>query len=56
MANLYLIFFFPFLWVQPLIVNALGPVANISPAAPSIERPNILPPAVSISSLVSPAC
>ncbi|XP_062119809.1 protein TOPLESS-RELATED PROTEIN 2-like [Humulus lupulus] len=40
---------------KPLIVNALGPVSNVSPSVPqTMERPNIMPPAVSISSL-SPA-
>lgn len=40
--------------MQPLIVNALGPVANVSGAvAPTVERPDRIPPAVSISSLVS---
>lgn len=37
---------------KPLIVNALGPVANVSSAvASTLERPNIIPPAVSISTL-----
>ncbi|EXB29178.1 Protein TOPLESS [Morus notabilis] len=37
---------------KPLIVNALGPVANVSSAVgPTLERSNIIPPAVSISGL-----
>ncbi|KAJ0015143.1 hypothetical protein Pint_21768 [Pistacia integerrima] len=37
---------------EPLIVNALGPVGNVSGAiAPTLERPDRVPPAVSINSL-----
>ncbi|KAK1570484.1 hypothetical protein Q3G72_002623 [Acer saccharum] len=39
---------------KPLIVNALGPVTNVSGAmAPTLERPDRVPPAVSISGLGS---
>lgn len=37
---------------KPLIVNTLGPVASVSASiAPSMERPDRIPPSVSISSL-----
>ncbi|KAJ0078860.1 hypothetical protein Patl1_24438 [Pistacia atlantica] len=40
---------------QPLIVNALGPVGNVSGAiAPTLEQPDRVPQAVSISSLKIP--
>ncbi|KAJ0014388.1 hypothetical protein Pint_21632 [Pistacia integerrima] len=40
------------LFWQPLIVNALGPVGNVSGAiASTLERPDRVPPAVSINSL-----
>ena len=41
-------------YLQPLLGNSLGPLANVSPAAaPIMERPDRNPAAVSISSLVS---
>lgn len=49
----FLFYFFE----QPLIVNALGPVANVSGAiVPMLERPDRVQPAVSISGLVSSSC
>ncbi|KAL5568176.1 hypothetical protein UlMin_024751 [Ulmus minor] len=37
---------------KPLLVNALGPAGNVSGAvAPTLERPSIIPPAMSISSI-----
>ncbi|KAH9727922.1 protein TOPLESS-RELATED PROTEIN 2 [Citrus sinensis] len=39
---------------KPLTINALGPASNVSAAiAPTLERPDRGPPAVSISSLVN---
>ncbi|KAK9272579.1 hypothetical protein L1049_002953 [Liquidambar formosana] len=39
---------------KPLIVNALGPVGNVSAGiAPTLERPDRIPPPVSISSLAT---
>lgn len=52
--NAFYFFFFWGVWLQPLIVNALGPAANVSASvAQTMERPDRIPPAVSISSLVS---
>lgn len=50
---LMLVYYFLQLSLQPLIVNALGPVANVSSGiAPVLERSDRIPPAVTISSLV----
>lgn len=41
---------------QPLIINALGPAANAASAiAPTLERADRVPPAISMNTLVSSA-